>query len=357
MNAIGGGIRCADIEWSFNFEHEDLVGPNFIAVLPTTNTQYNDHGAAVASVIMARNNGFGMLGANYGLDAFYGVSELTRGRVDGIAEGLIYLEAGDVFLYEMQTRGRLVTRPNGVTERELITPDYDRGVWDITQAATNAGIIVIATAGNGSGDLDHPYYDAFRNRGDNGIIRVGAGTRIGRHRASFSTFGSPIHVQGWGDWSVASAGYGQLFNFGPNRNYTASFSGTSAAGPIAAAAAIAIQSWYKANFHNVIDPITMRELLIATGTPQGGGGHIGPLPNIQRAIRQLENRPSYPLWQRGVAYVSGDRVSWNNDNWRAMWWSRGVEPGTREPAGGYPWQRLPRANAGEVSPLNEDESL
>ncbi|MEA9392547.1 S8 family serine peptidase [Acerihabitans sp. TG2] len=357
LNVLGQGIRCADIEWSFNFNHEDLVGPNFIPVLPTTNTRFNDHGAAVASVIMARNNGFGLLGANYGLDAFYGVSELTRGRVNGIAEGLLRLRAGDVFLYEMQTGGRLVTRPNGVTEPELITPDFDRGVWDITRTATNAGVIVIATAGNGAGDLDHPYYNAFRNRGDNGIIRLGAGTRIGRHRASFSTFGSPIHVQGWGDWSVTSAGYGALFNAGPNRNYTHTFSGTSAAGPIVAAAAIAIQSWYKARFQRVLAPRAMRDLLISTGTPQGTGGHIGPLPNIRRAIAALNVTPTYPLWRRGVVYVAGNRVSWNNNNWQASWWTQNVEPGTREPNGGFPWRQLSAANASEVPPLSDDAML
>ena len=32
----------------------------------------------------------------------------------------------------------------------------------------------------------------------------------------------------------------------------------------------------------------MRELLIETGTPQGTGGSIGPLPNVQAAILRLD---------------------------------------------------------------------
>jgi len=227
-----------------------------------------------------------MRGATPDIDVFYGISEL-RGRVAGITEGLRYLRRGDVFIYEMQTDG-----PGG----DYVPADYERAVWDITKTATDAGIIVIAAGGNGGRNLDAPAFSAYRNRGDNGSIRVGAGTATGRNRAGFSSFGSPIHVQGWGDWNVASTGYGDLFNAQPRptRSYTATYSGTSAATPVAAAVAIAAQSYFRATRPGMgaLPPAVMRSLLISSGTPQGTGGHIGPLPNIRNIITAINRDPS-----------------------------------------------------------------
>lgn len=275
FEATGQGIRCADIEnGHFAYDHEDLEGSNFIELVPMPGGNTNDHGTAVAGIVFARNNGFGMLGVAYDVDVFYGISQGPLGRVGGIAEGLKHLRAGDVFIYEMQTGGR---------ENELVPADFNRGVWDITKQATDAGIIVVAAAGNSGEDLDHPFYDEYRSRGDNGSIRVGAGTRTGRNCFYFSTYGSPIHLQGWGDGYVATCGIGDLFNEGRTKTYTSVFSGTSAATAVVGGAIIAVQSWFKKT-GTVITPRQMRELLIRTGTPQGTGGHIGPLPHIVNAI-------------------------------------------------------------------------
>lgn len=342
----GQGIRCADVEWGMDYQHEDLVGSNFIELIATTDHTYDDHGTAVAGAIMARNNRFGMLGGAYTIDAFYGISEITYGRVAAIAKGLEYLRAGDVFLFEMQD---VEQNGNGVP------PDYNKAVWDITKTATDAGIIVVMAAGNGAQNLDDAFYNEYRNRGDNGAIRVGAGTMVGRNRASFSTYGSTmVHVQGWGG-SVATTGYGTLWNGGVHRTYCNYFSGTSSASPIVAAATILIQSWYKAhNAGKTLSPRSMRKLLIETGTAQGTGGHIGPLPNVKRAIEALAVPNTYPLWEPNKAFVAGDRVSWNGSNWQAQWWSVGVQPGTPEPgSGAYPWQLLRTASSSSVNQLKE----
>lgn len=279
FEATGRGIRCADIEnGEFAYDHEDLEGANFIELVPMPGENTNDHGTQVAGVVFARNNGFGMLGVAYEVDVFYGISQGPLGRVGGIAEGLKHLRAGDVFIYEMQTGGR---------EGRLVPADFNRGVWDITKQATDAGIIVVAAAGNGHENLDHPFYEEYRSRGDNGSILVGSGTRTGRNCSVFSTYGSPIHLQGWGgDGYVATCGVGDLFNEGRTRTYAAEFAGTSAATAIVGAAVIAVQSWFKRT-GTVITPRHMRELLIRTGTPQGTGGHIGPLPHIVNAIASM----------------------------------------------------------------------
>ncbi|MDM3773688.1 serine protease, partial [Proteus mirabilis] len=76
---------------------------------------------------------------------------------------------------------------------------------------TEAGIIGIMAAGNGGVDLDLPFYDSSRQRSDNHSIGVGAGSPYTLNRLPFSTHGSPIHVQAWGD-DVTTDGYGDLFH-------------------------------------------------------------------------------------------------------------------------------------------------
>lgn len=164
----------------------------------------------------------------HGADAYYFVSETPDGRAGGIAKGLTLLNIGDVFVYEMQTGG---------VSNEYVPVDYNKAaVWDVTREALKAGILVVAAAGNGNVNLDDEVYDEYRNRPDNGIIRVGAGDEHLK-KANFSTYGSMIHLQGWGTWNVVFA-------------------------------VVAVQSWYKEQTGKLLSPLGMRELLIETGMPQ-----------------------------------------------------------------------------------------
>jgi hypothetical protein len=69
--------------------------------------------------------------------------------------------------------------------------------------------------------------------------------------------------------------------------YTRSFGGTSGASPIVVGAAALIQSTRAARGLDLLTPLEMRTLLVATGTPQAPGTLgkvIGPLPNLAAAI-------------------------------------------------------------------------
>ncbi len=337
IGITGQSVKIADIEWGFNYQHEDLTGANFVDLVPSTrNNEGADHGTAVAGIMYAKNNGIGMTGMVYGSDKFYGISEFSsnpnyQDRIYGITQGMQVLGAGDVFVYEMQAGG-----VNG-----YVPADYDQAVWDITKAATDAGIIVVAAAGNGSENLDAPEYANYRARGDNGSIRVGAGTKVGRDRASFSTYGTPIHLHGWGDWTVAATGYGDLYDGGPNATYTNGFSGTSSATPIVASAVVAVQSYAKNVKGTTLTPLQIRALLISTGTQQGSGGHIGPLPNIRRAIESLAAGNTIcaaPAWNATTTYLGdagkgaglGEVVSYSGKQYRAKWWTQNNTPGTSD---------------------------
>lgn len=279
QEAYGQGVQIADIEWDFNLSHHDLSTDNITSLLPfNEKTSQADHGTAVAGLIMGKNDGKGITGLAYKLDMFYAISELTCGRIDAIIASKRILHAGDIVLYEMQT----------ICEHQAYVPaDYEMHIWEATRALTDAGIIVIMAAGNGGVDLDLPVYESYRQRHDNNSIRVGAGSPYTLNRLPFSTHGSPIHVQAWGE-DVATAGYGDLFRSDDNHTYTANFSGTSSASALVAGAAAVIQSWYKDHTNSVLTPIQMRDLLIRTGTFPLLNDKIGPLPNVNNAILYLK---------------------------------------------------------------------
>ncbi len=122
---------------------------------------------------------------------------------------------------------------------------------------------------------------------------MGAGTAGSNSKTSFSSYGSRVDVQAWGDWSVVTAGYGALYNpvsGDVRRMYTDSFSGTSSASPIVAGAAIAVQGALRESGNELLDSYSMRMLLLETGTPQSEGlysGNIGPMPNVPAALARL----------------------------------------------------------------------
>lgn len=275
----GEGVSIADVEWGWDYQHEDFKNQNVIDALTTTNHGYDDHGTAVLGEMYAEDNGFGVKGCVYGADAFYGFSEITKGRPAAIGLAIDSLEAGDVLVYEMQAPGK---------GNQYVPADYSQSVWDITKAATEAGIIVVAAAGNGVQNLDLGFYKPYMDRGDNGSIIVGAATKKGRNTCYFSTYGSRVNVCGIGDWSIVTTGYGNLFGNG-HTSYTNNFSGTSSSTPIVASAAVMLQSYAKKIYGEIITPKNMRSILIATGTPQGSGGHIGPLPNIKKAFNAIDS--------------------------------------------------------------------
>ena len=107
-----------------------------------------------------------------------------------------------------------------------------------------------------------------RNFRDSGAIIVGAGApgtvANARSKLSFSTYGSRVDLQGWGD-DIVTTGYGDLFNnpaAGKRRDYTATFGGTSGASPIVAGAAVDLQGVTKEVFKTTLSPSLLRQVRI-----------------------------------------------------------------------------------------------
>jgi Subtilase family/Fibronectin type III domain len=255
----------------------------------------------VLGELIGRDNGYGCTGLAPDAQPYffpeYTVEEGGR-RATAIAHAISTVSAGDVVLLEMQA---------GINGADYGPAELDPAVWLVVKSGVDAGVIVVAAAGNGAQNLDSAFYDEYRSRGDSGAIIVGAGSANTAHQPlSFSTYGNRVNVQGWGE-SVVTTGYGDLAQVGGdvNQSYTSGFNGTSSASPIVAASVASIQSYAATSLGRRLTPLEMRTLLIETGTPQGSGVHIGPLPNVAAAIQRL-NATAVPAAPTNLAATAGN---------------------------------------------------
>lgn len=282
MGLNGAGIRVRDVEYGFNPNHEEFLNrplSNGLAAGPAVPQAFIEHGVSVLGIVCAEKDAHGVSGMAYGAQEAVMFSEYPAtgyDRVNAISTAINNSVAGDVILFEMQTDGQ---------NTYSVPAEFNQTVWNLTKAATDAGIIIVAAAGNGNQNLDGSFYSAYMNRGNSGAIIVGAGSPDLNHdKLPISTYGSRVDLQGWGS-HVMTCGYGDYSLIGNdvNQGYTF-FSGTSSATPIVASCAVVLQSHYY-NLHGTyMTGAQMRSLLIQTGIAQGSGGHIGPLPNMKAAL-------------------------------------------------------------------------
>ncbi len=299
MGYRGENVRLSDVEYAWFYDHEEW---NEGTMIPEPNQTVDleaiaeitdgNHGTAVAGQLIGGDNGYGVTGI--APDSVLGVYpertiESGSRRPEAIVSAGADSEEGDVILLEMQTSD-VATGLLGPAE--LFEP-----VWLATQTVTDAGVVVVAAAGNGGLDLDREELAFYRERGDSGAIMVGAGEPGTRERLSFSTYGERVDVQGWGQ-QVFTTGYGQHASYGDdaNQSYTASFGGTSSASPIVAGVAALVQDAVKAEGGQPLTSTQMRTILQGTGLPQpmGDTGLIGPLPQAPAAIAAALLPPAAP---------------------------------------------------------------
>ena len=319
QSASGGGIRISDVETAWNFDHEDLNDVDIHQEPGQTHTPDWDpgHGTAVLGEITSAVNAYGCSGMTPDVAGIYTYSRYTiQGGwrpVAAVTNAINDSGAGDIVLLEMQTIG--------ADNFSYVPAEYDMPIWVVVKVGTDAGVIVVAAAGNGNQDLDIPAYQEYMNRGDSGAIIVGAGSADTSHDTlEFSTYGARVDLQGWGERVFTLGWDGNYAEYGgdPNQRYTDFFTGTSSASPFVACAAVAVQSLWESFSGSRMTPAEMRAHLIATGIPQGSGGHIGPLPNLRDAINELPgyNEPPVAVCEdlvlvadvNGQAFATADDV-------------------------------------------------
>jgi subtilisin family serine protease len=287
----GEGIGLADVEYGWNLSHEDLMDrgaaveagqtvPSFVAEYG-----WDQHGTAVFGELGAAENDYGVTGIAYASPiSLYPEwsDEQPDRRPAAIASAVADHVEGDVVLLEMQL--------GYVCEACYGPAELDPSVWRAVRAGVDAGVVIVAAAGNGGEDLDGAPYSAYLDRGDSGAILVGAGSSDGLHDAlSFSTHGAGVHLQGWGE-DVFTTGYGWYSQIDGSNDqaYINAFSGTSSASPIVAGAAALVQSAALALLGAPLSPAELRALLIERGRPQGVGAPIGPAPDVIASIQAFD---------------------------------------------------------------------
>lgn len=293
----GSYVRVHDVEYSWDGLHEDLSKlQNSLYANGTPVDPYDDnHGTAVIGEIAGSRNGLGVTGLVPDATIQVTNTNTTAGfqPASAVLVAASHLVAGDVMLIEQQTAG--ANGGCGASQVGCVAEEWLPEVYDAVVQATSKGIIVLEAAGNGSQNLDSAEYGTSfpRGKADSGAIIVGAGgsglagCSLAHSRMDFSSYGSRVNLQGWGE-CVTTTGYGNLQGGLRSQWYTAGFSGTSSATPIVASAAAALSSVAKAR-GILLSPRDVRARLQNTGTPQvyGLGGHIGPLPNLRAAIAGL----------------------------------------------------------------------
>ncbi len=296
----GAGVRIVDLEYYATFDHEDLLLPPARDLGGSLFPQYtvfaDEHGTAVLGVMVGRDNDFGVTGgvpdaqaflisptrSNGGGVSYQPAAALATLAVDG------HVSPGDVVLIEQQAVG-----PAGGSS--FVPLEWSQASYDVIRVLTDLGVVVVETGGNGGQDLDGTNMLGRFDRTvrDSGAIVVGAGHPDTRVPLDFSSYGSRVDLQGPGLSVVTTGGSGNLLNTAVTSRYTSQFSGTSAAGPVVVNAVVAVQSYVRATGQAPWSADRIRDLLRATGTPQGGDGarQIGPLPDARAALRAIEVDP------------------------------------------------------------------
>jgi len=279
--ARGKTIKVGVVEHTAFPEHEDLVNKVTpeqgveILILPQIANLSGNHGTATLGQIVAEDNDFGVTGIAPDADGYFFpiVSEGGGRLAAAVISALSEFGPGDVLNFSI-----------GPGNGTLVSNEAE---WMLIRAATDLGITSTISAGNDCQNLD----DAGQFDGqDSGAVIVGAAWAGGRPTSPFGACFPPdppsgpatsrycrlgfsnycqdceagegeVHCSGWGH-NVATTGYGDLFATGdPNRRYTSTFNGTSAAAPMIAGLVACAQGLAKQFFGLPLPPETIRGFL------------------------------------------------------------------------------------------------
>jgi microbial collagenase len=291
-----GAVKFIDIEQGWILDHAGLTVNTF----PTTGVICNgsrEHGTAVLGVVMMndeQNRGIGVTPKVKGhiISAWRSNGKLDVS--DAIFTSLDYLAYGDIILLTIH-------RYQTLENRRALPIEFHDGVLAAIRMATDAGITVIESAGNGDPysrngiHLDNFDCDGIqvfnrsaKNFEDSGAIMVGAATASVPHsRMRYSNYGNRVDCYAWGERVVTTGCY-------PNSSdsldtVTQKFCGTSSAAAIVCGAAIAVQSICEENFGFRLSPCELRNILSneSYGTPSANGkaiDGIGVMPDLKKIV-------------------------------------------------------------------------
>ncbi|CCP03712.1 Proprotein convertase subtilisin/kexin type 6 precursor [Erwinia amylovora Ea644] len=272
-------------------EHLDLPQPLF--VFSPKPEKISAHDTMSVGIMAAKDNGFGVTGIANQASFAYSDSPIKE-----FIKGVQRLKPGDVVQLGIQLGTTDIAE---CSENCYIPMEGSQSWFDAIKTATDSGIHVIAAAGNGNLNLDHPSFKGKfdRKKRDSGSIIAGAMDAQTGKRAWYSDYGSAVSSASWGEDVVTTYANGRKADLwdAPNAQFTESFSGTSSANPIIAGAVAGLSGIAKQQ-GKTISPKEMRALLTKTGTPLNSPGKpVGTQPDMVRAAEELvgDDKPTQDL--------------------------------------------------------------
>lgn len=303
----GAGLRLVDVEGGHR-EHSDH--PTLFQVVGQPVDDFREHSCQVVGVIAALDNGAGTTGiaseVSLGSRSIFNFNlfptQQENWENSANAAHHLYWAAKHslqgVVLVELQRVGPLdMSCPCGGAC--TATPvEYWPAEFDVIETATANGVVVVEAAANGGHNLDSPVFGGLFDRAnrDSGAILVTGSQALTRVPQCFSgspNSGSRVDVHSWGE-DIVTTGFGtpghRIHSDGLCNSYIDNFKGSSGASAIVAGVVASLQGAALANLGAKLDPFTLRQLLVDTGTTQAAGPHgelIGPQPNLAAALAEL----------------------------------------------------------------------
>ena len=219
--------------------HEDLRDNPALKVIAGGPNGNPRHGTASAGVLVATRNGFGVTGMSHESELFLYDSRATdaTGNLGTLKALLRHVEPGDIVGINRQTA-------NPKDLYTFLPSVHDAIWWDVMNSLVERGAVVVAAACNGSNrtdarqgtvaghGVDLSQHRNFTDRGDAGAILVGACQSWDGKPHTYSTTTTATACSMPGD-SVVTLSYGDLEDkHGDDRDYTATYAGTSSATPM-----------------------------------------------------------------------------------------------------------------------------
>ncbi|HEY8726797.1 MAG TPA: S8 family serine peptidase [Gaiellaceae bacterium] len=214
VDSPGPGKPVTVVDSGVDLSHPEFAGrPNTTALNAQTTTEADeDHGTAVASVVAAPNNGFGIVGV---------YPDAVLRVWDASPFGFLNEGAAIQGIIEAARRGP------GVINLSFGGEDDDPLLDDAIRFAFRAGSLVVAAAGNEGLDGNPPNFPAFYPH----VLTVGATDETGQV-APFSTNSATVDMAAPGVRIPVAEPFAQ-----EPTGYSTTGSGTSFASPLVAGAA------------------------------------------------------------------------------------------------------------------------
>lgn len=270
----------------------------FISLAPNHDPR---HGTASAGVILAARNGMGVTGISHDSELYLynNRAQDTPGNYQALKDLLRNVEPGDIVGINRQTANIDVLST-------MLPSLHDKAWWNVMQQLSRRGAVVVNAAANGSSEtlaergtqagqgVDLTNWRYFNDHGDSGTILVGASHSYDGKPHAYSNHHYPYRMlNAWGD-SVVTLSYGNLHDLsGDDRDYTATYGGTSSATPMVCGTLSLIQSYAMEQHHIYLNGNQMHQLVMASGyhdavLPGTDVLPMGARPNVHGALVLLD---------------------------------------------------------------------